>query len=175
MENNKLIKKDYISSLPQKDPYGILNIGFVNIYYISILPGQKLDILIKNYDYSYGKGINIPKVSDTKVFEAKYYIENNSEILFNTSGVFVILTILLMFGFQWVFSRDIIYLWYCLYALSSFIVLWRNLEYLQPTLYSTYNYLSWTDSKVYHSVAVFFTYMVFCAIFWNIIRLPLNV
>lgn len=165
MENNKLIKKDYISSLPQKDPYGILNIGFVNIYYISIRPKQKLDIFIKNYDYAYGKGRNIPKVSDTNVFEAKYYFDNNNEILFTTSGVFVIITILFIFGFQWVFSRDKIYLCYCLYALSSLFVLWRNLEYLQPILYSTYYYLSWTDSKVYHSVAVFFTYMVFCAIF----------
>jgi signal transduction histidine kinase len=163
--SGKLLKTDKISLNPTKDNHEILTVSFTNIYFLTLEAGQTIEILIKNYEYGYGVGNNIPKISDTKVYEAKYYAEHNNKIFLYTSGVFVIITIILIFGFQWIFSRDKLYFWYCLYALSCLFVLWRNLEDIQPMLYWSQYYISWNDSKVFHSVAVFFTYMVFCGVF----------
>ncbi|MBK7635237.1 MAG: hypothetical protein IPJ13_13855 [Saprospiraceae bacterium] len=68
------------------------------------------------------------------------------------------------------FSKENVYLWYSLYAFASLFVIWRNLEDLQPHLYSTYQFISWNDSKVFHSMAVFYTYIVFCATFLDYIQ-----
>ena len=160
-----LIQSGLIDRLPVKDSFGILSIGFINSFYLSVHGNTIIDILIKNYDYSYSTGSNIPKVSDLRIYEARYLRENNSLILFYSSGLFITITILFIFGFQWVFSKEKVYLWYSLYALSSLFVIWRNLEDLQPHLYSTYQLISWTDSKVFHTVAVFYSYIVFCITF----------
>ncbi len=163
--NGKFTYKKVSNKSPAKDDKNILTTGFRNTFFLDIDQGKTIEFLIKDYDYAYGIGNNIPKISDTRVFESRYYAEHNNKIFLYTSGVFVIVTIILIFGFQWVFSRDKLYLWYCLYALSCLFVLWRNLEDIQPMLYWTQYYITWNDSKVFHSVAVFFTYMVFCGVF----------
>jgi len=126
---------------------------------------SKIEVLIRHDDYSYSSGSNLPKVSDLRVYEAKYFHENNRLILFYMSGVFISLTILLIFGFQWIFTRERAYLWYSLYALANLFVIWRNLEDIHPYLYSTLQVISWAQSKVFHSIAIFYTYIVFCASF----------
>jgi signal transduction histidine kinase len=161
----KFTYKKVANNTPDKDDMNILTTSFIHVFFLAIEKGQTIELLIKDYDYTYGVGNNIPKVSDTRVFEARYYEEKNGIILLYTSGVFGIITLLILFGIQWLFSSDRIYLWYCLYALSSLFVLWRNLEGVQPILYSTYHYISWDESKIFHSAAVFYTYIVFCSVF----------
>lgn len=163
--NGKFIYNKVSNKSPAKDETNILTTSFRHIFFLDIDHGKTIELLIKDYDYSYGLGNNIPKISDTRVFESRYYADKGSIIFLYTSGVFVILTLLILFGVQWCFSFDRIYFWYCLYALSSLFVLWRNLEDVQPMFYSTFYYLSWNDSKVFHSVAVFYTYIVFCSVF----------
>lgn len=164
-DNGKLFVSNMVQDIPTKDKDGILNVAFNRMYHFNINAGQSLELLIKHYDYSYGVGNNIPSISDTRVLESKYYVENSGQIFFYTSGIFIILSIVLIFGFQWVFSREKLYLWYCLYSLSYLFVIWRNLEDIQPIFYFTFYYLSWNDTKVFHSIAVFYTYIVFCCYF----------
>ena len=164
-KEGNLVRADLIGRCLVKDSFGILNTGFRSAYFLMLFSKTKIDILIKNYKYDYSTGSNIPRISDLRVFEAKYFRDNNDIIFFYSSGVFFIITVLLIFGFQWLFSKDTVYLWYFLYALASLFVLWRNLEHVQPYFYSTNDLISWTDSKVFHSIAVFYTYIVFCATF----------
>ncbi|MFZ1704239.1 MAG: 7TM diverse intracellular signaling domain-containing protein [Saprospiraceae bacterium] len=165
LKENNLIHAELISRSLVKDSFGILNTGFPNAYFV-MLPGKAtIDIILKHYAYDYSSYTMIPKISDVRVFESKYFRDNNNLIFFYSSGVFFIITLLLIFGFQWLFSSDKVYLWYSLYCLASLFVIWRNLEGVQPYFYSTTEFISWTDSKVFHSIAVFYTYIVFCATF----------
>ncbi len=157
-KNDSLIYNSLVSS-KLKDSTKLMTIPLDAKYLLNIDAGSQYDFIIKNYTYSSSNFI--PKISDARIYESKYFEENNLIILFFTSGVFIIFTVLMIFGFQWYFTRDLVLLWYCLYASISLFVMWRNLENIHPHLLSTTIFLSWTNTKLFQSAAIFYTYVMF--------------
>jgi len=161
-KNGALITQSLISNYA-KDSTKLMTIPLISKVLRNLDAGSQYDFIIKNYDYAYSPTNTIPKISDARVYESKYFEENTMMILFFASGVFIIFTVLVIFGFQWYFTGDKVLLWYCLYAGVSLVIMWRNLENVYPHLHSTNHLLSWTDSKLFQSAAVFYFYVIFVA------------
>lgn len=161
-KNGALVTQSLISKYA-KDSTALMTIPLISKVLTNLDAGSQYDFIIKNYDYAYSLSNIIPKISDARVYESKYFEENTMLILFFASGVFIIFTVLVIFSFQWYFTGDKVLLWYCLYAGVSLVIMWRNLENVYPHLHSTNHLLSWTDSKLFQSAAVFYFYVIFVA------------
>lgn len=145
----------------EKDNYGIINARQRYFRVLAIPDSGVYEIVIKDYQSQYKIGSNIPTLSNAYLFEADYNYRNIWVISIFEGGIAVFITLILIFGFQAITTKDKSMLWYVFYLFSCLVITFRNLETFNVHLHLTTDYLSWTDTRVFHTALIFFAYIRF--------------
>jgi len=166
--NEKLIEQKIGVYHPLRhDTFQIINKPLLHVCVLTLPTSGRYTIWIKNYDSHYGIGKNVPKIYDAYFYEGNYYKRNYLAIFFFEGSVLALFTLIVIFGFRAYLTKDKAIILYVLFAIACLIVNFRNLESINTYIYSTANFWTWEQTKVFHSLAVFFTYIKFIENFIN--------
>lgn len=161
LKENDVVQHGELCTYPVvEDKNNIIFHKLIGIDIVKIPPSENYNMLIKNYDSSYGKD-NSPKLFDAYKYEV-YKYDKNKVIIFLFEGCFILqLVLFIFFGFQAIFNNDETIMWYSFFALVSAFITFRNLESINPHFFWSLNYITWDKSKLFHSVLVFYIYSRF--------------
>lgn len=160
-KEGKIILASINAQPAQRDIYGIISAP-VHFFKVLAIPDSGVyNIIIKDYQSQYKIGSNIPTLSNAYLFESNYTYRNLWAIILFEGSIAVFITLILIFGFQAIITRDRSMIWYVLYLFCCLIITFRNLETYNLHLYYTLGFLTWTDTRVFHTSLILFAYIRF--------------
>lgn len=131
-----------------------------NHIYLTLAPGQTDTLLLQLFNPGLPADF-IPVLLDQRTFfalETQQYVYLR---LFYTFLIGILFSIFFFSGLMYFNLKNPAYLWYALYAASLVFIYWRNLEEIHSLIFSTYRIISWTTTKVFHTVFTIVSYFCF--------------
>ena len=142
-----------------------IRISSFNKFYNYLTPFSNQKILLKQSRPLYDSSSLLPTVSAYHQYESNYI--GNKDILihfyfFVFSFLCGILSILII---HFIYFRNKVIFYYCLYIMSVMFITWRNFEWSQLHFSTWIGSIPWFTTKIYHTSAIFLTYSIFILTF----------